>query len=1632
MEKKAEYYNSTSYGQTYEDVSDKTLSIQNMLRSITSEKDEMKNKEEAENGMSDNSSTTSDVSELSRDNSNQSKAQFVDVDVGDTPMETVPVEDTSKSTKPKETPKVVKKKLILNSDLKAAHKILMQIMSDRANYAFMDEIDVVALNLWDYHDRIKEPMWLTKIEEKFETNEYSTITEVIRDLRLMLENCYRYNGLNHYVSKQGMKLEQALETKLSLLPRILQVQTTLYVTSNGKFGEPPVTSSTSLTGRRRTSGRFNADGASTPLSNCIQDEFLNAKLDEKKRQQQERHEELLRYRKEVDEWERDLLKEPNQQQLNAMWEIPAIGQFLLLFQETLALNESSYYELERCFLIPRESKLLAQIFTCLLSSPTQRKREISKNMGMAMPYNVWHRKLKEKVQKWYQVVDNWQDTQWAASDLGIDVHFFEVMGDTFPLDDYQYHELSYYQRVILMKAVCDHCLEMQPTLRQSLDAQLSNQDQRAIVLGEDSSGNTYVHFPQFCGYDLRVYKQAPFPEPELRYIEVDEPDEPEKMDVENKESTINNECEDEANKIASPEQRKRPSNLRQRLTPVIKDFSQRKRSKNNKSSKEKNVVNIKDPVTDSTSKNQEEEKTEDKKISKEDNDKKENDLLSVRVCSPELTNDKVASKLDVKKEESNHNNSNSALVLNSDDHLYNDKPKVSTFTSNFQKVNGQIKTQCKDDESDTKESKVSEASSICEVQLKKDIKNSDDSTVIEKEHVENLPFDKDVEDSERVVKEGEKSFTNVETTDLVKEEETKQEKDIVELMEPQVAEPSVKSNLDTDQEKLGIICNNDPTNETDKNLSSSDNDRSEMMDTNVLKKQEPLKQRLELPKIEPDRDVFELVCDSVESLKSLVEEFAEKEPVEVTKGRKKKIIKPPPRTQSEVELHERLARLLVELSPHESKLCNSVGRVKERLRKEVDNFQDSQEESDSWESESSSGSSSSDSDSSDSDEDEEENGEDKKAKEEQEQLKQSIEEEVMETDEPFLGISTRAQKISKKKELIKARKRAKLCGNKEETKAKKPCVKNSNSTTPTPDSICVTKSVPISINIGNIYQTLQNQVAAACAKTAEKHSSVSSTNIPVKSQSKIFFSNPKLSTAPAKKIIVDESTWKEIQNDPTRQKEIVLKYLIQQKQKLSGQSKQIISQNRSTQELHYAANKSINGPVPTSSLLSNLSQTYQLAPVTKQHTHGESPASSAVGSRDKQIQYLQSMLKEPQRKVESNQKEIFLEKLSTSSIPSNDLSGEMHSSTSDQQKMAEVQRQLLQAKKQKENMLAQQWLQQLLSLQQTTSVKPVSQVSTLPNIRLPTTSRPETNIQTLPNSQTANAVRAIPNVLATSIPSAGTKVLTDGSVVKIQANAASTSDNKTSTTKGKQEMVVSLDCLQKILNTSQNTTATTTITSHSINNNAVRVTTSQLSNPTITKLPPTVQTFQAASQPTNQGQICIVKMADGTLRTLKFVNQKIPVNKKVLTSSLLSNQGSTVFLNSPVSQNISKPQCSNNVSNVQSTVTIQNSPIVANQSPSVKPSPSVLTPPSISASTTKTTIAGTPKQIVPIKITLTAEEFKIYKSSRVLPSRYNSVITVPQSHKEAEKSGENGSLQLKCQDMNSSNTDINSSNKIVQ
>ena len=56
--------------------------------------------------------------------------------------------------------------------------------------------------------------------------------------------------------------------------------------------------------------------------------------------------------------------------------------------------------------------------------------------------------------------------------------------------------------------------ETQESIRESIESQ-PVLEQRSYPLGSHADGNMYLHFPQFCGQDVRVYRQAPIKMPKL-------------------------------------------------------------------------------------------------------------------------------------------------------------------------------------------------------------------------------------------------------------------------------------------------------------------------------------------------------------------------------------------------------------------------------------------------------------------------------------------------------------------------------------------------------------------------------------------------------------------------------------------------------------------------------------------------------------------------------------------------------------------------------------------------------------------------------------------------------------------------------------------------------------------------------------------------------------------------------------------------------------------------------------------------------------------------------------------------------------------------------------------------------------
>ena len=58
---------------------------------------------------------------------------------------------------------------------------------------FQRPVDPLALNILDYFDIVKNPMYLSTIKKKLNSKEYSDAQKFLNDMNLMFDNCRIYN-----------------------------------------------------------------------------------------------------------------------------------------------------------------------------------------------------------------------------------------------------------------------------------------------------------------------------------------------------------------------------------------------------------------------------------------------------------------------------------------------------------------------------------------------------------------------------------------------------------------------------------------------------------------------------------------------------------------------------------------------------------------------------------------------------------------------------------------------------------------------------------------------------------------------------------------------------------------------------------------------------------------------------------------------------------------------------------------------------------------------------------------------------------------------------------------------------------------------------------------------------------------------------------------------------------------------------------------------------------------------------------------------------------------------------------------------------------------------------------------------
>ncbi|VDP89541.1 unnamed protein product [Echinostoma caproni] len=165
------------------------------------------------------------------------------------------------------------------SEVALARELFDSFMSRslaQLTYPFMEEVDPEALGLKDYRSIVTEPMWLKRMGEKFDQGVYRNIREFVCDFRLMLLNCYRYNGVTSRIGRMAEKMELLFEQKLQLMPPDIRAKSSIQATLGSGTTEDEL-SDCGLP-RRRSSNRLFVSGDSRQLTpmRAIMDELEHA------------------------------------------------------------------------------------------------------------------------------------------------------------------------------------------------------------------------------------------------------------------------------------------------------------------------------------------------------------------------------------------------------------------------------------------------------------------------------------------------------------------------------------------------------------------------------------------------------------------------------------------------------------------------------------------------------------------------------------------------------------------------------------------------------------------------------------------------------------------------------------------------------------------------------------------------------------------------------------------------------------------------------------------------------------------------------------------------------------------------------------------------------------------------------------------------------------------------------------------------------------------------------------------------------------------------------------------------------------------------------------------------------------
>ncbi|CAO3612397.1 unnamed protein product [Mucor hiemalis] len=102
--------------------------------------------------------------------------------------------------------------------IKYCGAIMRNLKKHRDAAPFLHPVDYMKLNVPDYPKIIRYPMDLTTVDQKLNSGEYENVEEFINDIRLVFNNCFKFNGPEAMISMLCQNVESAFEKSLRQMP----------------------------------------------------------------------------------------------------------------------------------------------------------------------------------------------------------------------------------------------------------------------------------------------------------------------------------------------------------------------------------------------------------------------------------------------------------------------------------------------------------------------------------------------------------------------------------------------------------------------------------------------------------------------------------------------------------------------------------------------------------------------------------------------------------------------------------------------------------------------------------------------------------------------------------------------------------------------------------------------------------------------------------------------------------------------------------------------------------------------------------------------------------------------------------------------------------------------------------------------------------------------------------------------------------------------------------------------------------------------------------------------------------------------------------------------------------------------